>query len=49
VSNSVESAPHAEFLAQPFGGLSEALPASLAAMSGASLRPVERVVTLRRR
>jgi hypothetical protein len=48
VSNSVETAPHAEFLAQPFGGLSGALPASLAAMSGASLQPVERAVTLRR-
>jgi hypothetical protein len=48
VSNSVETAPHAEFLAQPFGGLSGALPASLAAISGASLQPVERVITLRR-
>ena len=48
MSNSVESAPHAEFLAQPFGGLSGALPASLAAMSGASLQPVESVITLRR-
>jgi hypothetical protein len=48
VSNSVETAPHAELLAQPFGGLSGALPASLAAMSGASLQPVERAVTLRR-
>ncbi len=48
MSNSVETAPHAEFLAQPFGGLSGALPGSLAAMSGASLQPVERVVTLGR-
>ncbi len=47
MSCSIEPTPPASFLARPSNGLTDALPAAFAAMSGANLQPDESVVRLR--